>query len=141
MPLLRQGLYEQNVNIFLAPTAHATEIWVPLMQTIGSEGRTFVLTATPCVKSSDLPNWITEASKGKEGDSDDVVSRGGTTIVAPTGEILAGPAWDEDDRILLVDADMDDCVRGRLDLDVAGSYARRDAFELVVDGLDLSPPV
>lgn len=55
MPLLRQSIYEQNINLFLGPTAHATEIWVPLMQTIGVECRAFVLSATPCIRANDLP--------------------------------------------------------------------------------------
>jgi nitrilase len=57
------------------------------------------------------------------------------------GEVIAGPLWEVEDGGLLVrEVDFDDCVRGRLDLDVAGSYSRNDSFHLTVDGLDLSPP-
>ena len=69
------------------------------------------------------------------------VSRGGSCIVDPIQSTLAGPLWEvEDGGILTADVDFEDCERGRLDLDVAGSYSRNDAFKLTVQGLDINPP-
>ncbi|KAK0740437.1 carbon-nitrogen hydrolase [Schizothecium vesticola] len=67
------------------------------------------------------------------------ISRGGSAIVGPFGDVLAGPQWEDDDGILWADVDFDDCVRGRLDLDVGGSYSRNDSFKFSVQGLDLTP--
>lgn len=55
--------------------------------------------------------------------------------------MLAGPLWEDEDGLLSVEVDFEDCERGRLDLDLAGSYGRGDAFRLEVEGLDISPPV
>jgi nitrilase len=75
-----------------------------------------------------------------EGD-DEFVSRGGSCIISPLGAVLAGPLWEsEDAELLIVECDFNDCERGRLDLDVAGSYSRNDSFTLTVAGLDLNPP-
>jgi hypothetical protein len=52
------------------------------------------------------------------------ISRGGSCIVSPMGDVLAGPQWEDDEGIIFADVDFTDCVRGRLDLDVAGSYSR-----------------
>lgn len=82
------------------------------------------------------------ASTAQERDTEnDFVCRGGSCIISPTGSILAGPLWDvEGGGLLTATIDFEDCERGRLDLDVAGSYGRNDSFELRVAGLDISPP-
>ena len=137
MPLLRQSLYSQNVNLWFAPTADARDTWASLMRTIGVEGRCVVVSANQCVKKSQLPEWITG---GQGSESDEYVSRGGSCITSPFGEVLAGPLWEVEDELLVVDVDFEDCERGRLDLDVAGSYGRLDSFHFSVDGLDTNPP-
>ena len=79
-------------------------------------------------------------TQGQDKDTE-FVSRGGSCIISPTGSILAGPLWEvEDGGLLTASIDFEDCERGRLDLDVAGSYGRNDSFELRVAGLDISPP-
>jgi nitrilase len=52
------------------------------------------------------------------------ISRGGSSIISPFGKVLRGPQWEDDTEILFVDVDFEDCVRGRLDFDAAGSYSR-----------------
>lgn len=264
MPLLRQSLYSQNVNLYLAPTADARDTWLPLMRTVAFEGRAVVLSANQCVRRSQLPSWIKDVEKNPpstahartaehprshamstiEGShdivwphnepkpahagvnsevdgihlngeshgsvidgfrgrpaedtavhdspspsspvtlpgqkcrrksimtedqheitwpdhtsasqgairkdpsaniSDPVICSGGSCIISPLGNVIAGPIWDvsdddEENSLLVTEVDFEDCVRGRLDLDVAGSYSRNDAFKLYVDGLTLDPP-
>ncbi|CAI7591324.1 hypothetical protein PCG10_002202 [Penicillium crustosum] len=150
MPLLRQSLYSQNVNIYLAPTADSRDTWLPLLRTIGGEGRTFVLSCNQCVRYNELPSWITDQAKATEESPDRYISRGGSCIVGPLGEVVAEPIWEvsTDDAadgssiengLVISEIDLEDCERGRLDMDVAGSYSR-DEFRLTVDGLDLNPP-
>ena len=131
------------------------------MRTIALESRAFVLSAKQSVKSKHLPDWITgkqsaPANVQKEQtsqlsevasfddsdlDSEEYVCRGGSCIIGPDVTVLAGPLWEvEDGGLLSVEVDFEDCERGRLDLDVAGSYGRGDAFRLEVEGLDISPP-
>ena len=76
------------------------------------------------------------------------VCRGGSMIAHPTGAVLEGPLWEDagsdDDGtgpLLISTVDFEDCIRGRLDFDAAGSYSRNDAFRLEVEGLDLDPVV
>lgn len=166
MPLLRQSLYAQNINLYLAPTADGRDAWLGLMRTVGVEGRCFVVSSNMCVRREAqpavLPSTTSSPPKHRrksvifdddgneivlcrhEGDDDAVdarpphfVSRGGSCIVSPFGNVLAGPQWEDDHGFIHADVDMRDCIRGRLDMDTAGSYSRNDAFKLTVQGLDM----
>ncbi|CAI4217378.1 unnamed protein product [Parascedosporium putredinis] len=268
MPLVRQALYAQNVNLYLAPTADQRDTWLGLMRTVGIEGRCFVVSSNMCVRRRAAANprlglaptspfpatrrrraektapastrttntnatarlglggyparknsilcedgneialpaprnggedgFPTAPKKNPRrlsipcGDGMDIIvpapadpptrprtnsvlledgneianqpsssplrkvpgqgktaherqgeaaqewaSRGGSSIISPFGEVLAGPQWEDDEGIIYADVDFDDCIRGRLDLDTAGSYSRNDSFKFSVQGLDL----
>ncbi|KAK8086683.1 carbon-nitrogen hydrolase [Apiospora phragmitis] len=261
MPLLRQSLYQQNINLYLAPTADGRDAWLGLMRTIALEGRCFVVSSNMCVRSSSnsqneqsgssatanaaatprvaspsqahhgsttkrrnsclteegfeiaLPRAASSSSspsrarkerrrsifdadgneivlpcEGKEknasaaadvvaeedegvdvsvvddgqkqkqqqqqqiggtttttgksttaASADNFLSRGGSSIVSPMGDVIAGPQWEDDQGIIYADVDFEDCIRGRLDLDAAGSYSRNDSFKFSVEGIDLDP--
>ena len=89
------------------------------------------------MKSSPLANVTSSSNTGGE----EFACRGGSCIAGPMGDAIVEPLWEvEDGGLLFHEADFEDCERGRLDLDVAGSYSRNDAFHLTVDGLDITPP-
>ena len=60
------------------------------------------------------------------------MTRGGSCIVDPFGNFLAGPDM-EGEAILIADIDRAQIIRGKFDLDVVGHYARPDIFQLHVD--------
>ena len=129
MPLYRTALYAKGVQLYIAPTADSRESWVASMRHIALEGRCFVLSANQFARRSDYPaDYPSELPT----DPNAIVSRGGSCIVSPLGEIIAGPVYDED-AILLADIDLGDVIRGKFDLDTVGHYARPDVFELVVN--------
>ena len=64
--------------------------------------------------------------------------RGGSAIVNPLGQVLAGPHFDGE-TILTADLDLADIGRGKFDFDVVGHYARPDVFRLVVNEAPLVP--
>ncbi|KAK3293573.1 carbon-nitrogen hydrolase [Chaetomium fimeti] len=265
MPLVRQALYAQNINLYLAPTADGRDSWLSLLRTAAMEGRCFVLSSNMCVRNTPAPNGhaatptnpdqadepdgiapdalpparagphhrrsscVTEegfeialpgaaptpsplshephhrrrrlsvldqdgneivlpcsppsptssSSKPRvrrrsvlDDDGNEIAlpcsppsptttkptthpppvpikptnfpkptftSRGGSSIVSPFGDVLAGPQWEDDTGLIYADVDFADCIRGRLDLDTAGSYSRNDSFKFAVQGLDLTP--
>jgi nitrilase len=58
--------------------------------------------------------------------------KGGSVIMSPMGDVLAGPVYGKE-AVLSAELDLDDVARGKFDLDVAGHYARPDVFQLIVD--------
>jgi nitrilase len=136
MPALRLALYAQGAEVWCAPTADARETHLATMRHIAVEGRVFVLAANQVARARDLAPGIAT----RYDDPDAVVCRGGSVIVDPFGEILAGPLHDEED-LLVAALDLDEVTRGRFDFDAAGHYARPDVFTLGVDTTARAPVV
>jgi nitrilase len=127
MPLMRTALYEDGVQLWLAPTADSRDSWIASMQHIAMEGRCFVLSCNQFAVRSDYPaDYPLEADVPH----DAVITRGGSCIVNPYGALLAGPVYDEP-ALLVADLDLGETVRAKLDLDVTGHYARPDVLRLV----------
>ena len=106
------------------------------MQHVALEGRCFVLTACQHLRRGDCPADYAAV----HGDAPDTVTmRGGSAIVSPLGQVLAGPVFDRE-IILTADIDLREIVRGKYDFDVVGHYARPDIFHLHVDERP-KPPV
>ena len=59
-------------------------------------------------------------------------SRGGSVIIDPAGQVLAGPVFDRE-AILYADIDPEAKTRSHLDFDPVGHYARPDVFSLAVN--------
>lgn len=128
MPMLRMTLYQQNIQIWCAPTADSRDSWLATVRHIAVEGRCFVLSANQYAKRSDYPDNY-ESIFGDNPDT--LITRGASCIVDPFGEFLAGPNV-ESEEILIADLDLSDTVRGKFDFDVAGHYSRGEIFDLRV---------
>ncbi len=127
MPLLRTAMFAKGIEIWCAPTVDARPVWQSTMQHIALEGRCFVLSACQYQPSPDqlgieIENWP----------KDQALIGGGSVIIGPLGDILAGPLLNEEGLITAA-IDLDDIARARYDLDVVGHYARPDIFQLSVN--------
>jgi len=139
MPALRMTMYAKGVEIYCAPTADSRESWLSTMRHIAMEGRCFVLGCNQFVRKGDYPpNFPSDYDK--ETDNEFVICRGGSCIISPLGEILAGPNF-EAESILIAELDMGDIIRGKFDFDATGHYSRPDVFQVYVNEQEQRPVV
>lgn len=154
MPLSRQALHESGEDIHVAvwPTVH--ERHQIASRHYAYEGRCFVLAAGSLMRARALPPEL-ERDATRAGSDDTWVLRGGSAIIGPDGRYVAGPVFDEP-AILRASLDRHTLDQERMTLDVAGHYARPDAFTFSVtaarrvptppagaasDVVDVAPPL
>ncbi len=127
MPLARMAMYQQGVELYCAPTVDDREVWIPTLRHIAREGRCFVLSACQFLTRAAYPaHWLENTEH-----LPDTPIRGGSCIVDPMGEILAGPLYDAE-GILTAEADLGALMQAKFDFDVAGHYARKDVFQFKI---------
>lgn len=130
MPLARMAMYAKGVELYLAPTADQRDTWQATMRHIALEGRCFVLGCNQYVTKDMYPTDLQSYPEIDE--RPEVICRGGSVIISPLGQILAGPLYDQED-VLYADLDIGEVVRAKVDFDVVGHYARPDVFQLIVN--------
>jgi nitrilase len=129
MPMLRMAMYSKGIQLYCAPTADDRDTCIPTMQHIAMEGRCFVLSSCQYIKRGAYPQ---DYSAIQGDDPETLIIRGGSCIIGPLGQILAGPNY-EGECILTADIDLGEIARGKYDFDVVGHYARPDVFRLYVN--------
>lgn len=132
MPLARMAMYAKGVEIYVAPTADNRDSWQATIQHIALEGRCFVLACNQFMTRSDIPADWEDIGPGPE-----VISRGGSAIIGPLGEYLAGPLFGEE-GILVAELPLGRIAEARFDFDAAGHYNRPDVFTFSVDERELA---
>jgi len=120
-------MYKQAVQIYIAPTADQRETWTSTMRHIALEGRCFVLGCNQFFEKSMYP----EKYKSLVENEPEIMCRGGSIIVAPSGKVIAGPLFDKP-GVLQAEIDLDEIILNKLDFDPVGHYAREDIFEFKV---------
>lgn len=138
MPLARAFLYGKGVEVYLAPTADPRDAWQATIRHVALEGRCFVLACNQYLAREHLPPVWRELEEYQH--QPEVLCRGGSAIVGPLGDYLAGPLYDEE-GLLLATLEREALLGARYDFDPVGHYARPDVFRLVVDESPHPPQV
>jgi len=134
MPLLRTAMYAKGLEIWCAPTVDDRDIWQTSMSYIAYEGRNFLVSACQY-----QPPPSDAQCRDETWPDDKPLIRGGSVIISPMGEVLAGPLYNEE-GLISAEIDLDDIIKARYDMDPVGHYSRPDIFKLYVDEQE-RPPV
>ncbi|NDJ54726.1 MAG: carbon-nitrogen hydrolase family protein, partial [Chloroflexi bacterium] len=129
MPLARQSMHQQRELVHAAVWPTVKEMLLLASRAYAFEGRTYVIAVGTPLRRDNLP---TDLDLLNELEGDGPWMRGGSAIIGPDGECLAGPAGDGED-LLIAEIDPGRVTEELMALDVTGHYARPDVFTLTVD--------
>ena len=132
MPLARNAIYERGAQILAAPTWDKSPNWLQTMQHVAREGGLFVLSSCMALKMDDIPDQY--EFKGLYPTDREWINVGNSCIIAPNGQILAGPL-EAEEGILYADIDFHQILSAKRMFDVCGHYARPDVFKFKVKSI------
>jgi nitrilase len=125
MLLARNAIYEFGTQILAAPTWDKSSNWMQSMQHIAREGGVFVISTCMALKMDDIPDDYEFKKLYPEGR--EWINVGNSCIIAPTGQVLAGPL-EAEAGILYADIDLKQIIKAKRMFDVVGHYSRPDVF-------------
>jgi len=131
MPLARQALYAQGIEVLIAPTYDSGARCTATMQHIAREGGCWVLGSGCAFQGRDISPAMPAEAKLYDA-ADEWINPGDSVVVAPGGKLVEGPLH-EQHGIVHATIDLERVGQARRSLDVAGHYARPDIFQLQVN--------
>ncbi|MBI5284319.1 MAG: carbon-nitrogen hydrolase family protein [Chloroflexi bacterium] len=126
MTLAKFALYAQGEQVHCAtwPAYSSQNAHIDFgMRQYAFEGACFAVSSCGVVTPGSLPSEL---------GGDKVRANGGSAIVGPNGEYLAGPIYDKEETIY-AEIDLEVALREKHSRDVAGHYARPDVLQLIVN--------
>jgi nitrilase len=134
MPLARYRVYRGGPQIWVAPTADDSDGWLASMRHIAIESGAFVVSVPQFIPAAAFPDdFPVRLPADKE-----VFGRGGAAVIEPaSGEIIAGPLYDQE-GIVEAECDLRVGLYAKRWFDAVGHYSREDA--LAQELADLSAP-
>ena len=132
MPASRIALHQQQELIHIAQWPTVREMHLVASRHYAFEGQCFVIAAGCVLQKKDLAHLDLPLLQEIPGDGETLLQRGGSAIIAPNGDILAGPLHEQSG---FVTAEIDPilAINGRLTLDTTGHYSRPDIFQLHIN--------
>jgi len=129
MPLARVALYNKGITIYLAPNTNDNPEWQATIQHIAIEGHCYFINADLFFTKDSYPKDLEMYEEVEK--LNDIVCRGGSSIIDPYGHFVTEPVWDKE-VIIYAELDMQKAPASRMEFDVAGHYTRPDILELKV---------
>jgi predicted amidohydrolase len=142
MPLARAVMHAQQETIHVAQWPAVRELHQIASRHYAFEGQCFVLAAgSVLTRGQMLEGYASLGLMGNDaiqileaipGEDDDLVQNGGSSIIGPDGNYVAGPVFGES-SLILAELDLGRIVEGQLAIDTSGHYSRPDVFQLHVN--------
>jgi predicted amidohydrolase len=132
MPLARYTYHAQDEQIHVAQWPTVKNMHQIASRHYAFEGSCTVIAAGTVLHYSDLKHLSLPLLEEIPDQADGLLMRGGSCIIAPDGEFLAEPVFNEP-ALVSAEIDPNKGISHAMTLDVAGHYARPDIFSLQVN--------
>ncbi len=128
MPLARQVMHNAGEDIHIAAWPAVKEMNQIASRHYAFEGRCFVVAAGAIMRARDLPSEL-ETVASLTANPDAFILDGGSAVIGPDGQYVAGPAFDCE-ALVMARVNLERIREESLALDVTGHYHRPDLFDL-----------
>jgi nitrilase len=128
-------MYRGGPQIWVAPTADDSDVWIANMRHIAVESGAFVVGAPQYIPVSAFPDDFPVELPDRE-----AIGRGGAVIVEPDeGKVIAGPLYDEEGMIT-ADCDLRVGLHAKRWFDAVGHYSREEVLMPAAPVQTVAPP-
>jgi nitrilase len=124
MPLARYRVYREGPQIWVAPTADDSDGWLASMRHIAIESGAYVVSVPQFIPAAAFPDDFPVPLPPDR----DVFGRGGAAVIEPSsGDVIAGPLYDEE-GIVEAECDLRRGLHAKRWFDAVGHYSREDVL-------------